>query len=98
MTIAQSTSKLLSLKHLNVQPSSVAALDDAEFALARPADSQGQNPPAQIVILAPRGSSIFSRFEGTSSDEGDQTLLTSPTSTHNLEALRTCFPWLRARP
>src|SRR5215468_1103620 len=89
MTTTQTTSKLLSLKNLNVQPSSIATTEDAESGLAH---------PAQLVILAPRGSSIFALFEGQTSDEGDQALLIGPTNAHNIEALRAIFPWLRPRP
>jgi len=82
---------LLSLNNLAVQASSLANAQDAEFAIAH------ENGEARLAVLAPIGSPVLQKFEGTSSEQGGQMLLLGPTNANNLNALREIFDWLRPR-
>lgn len=83
---------LLALHDLEVQQSSLVTAGNAEFALVR------QNGTPYLAILASAGNAVFTKFEGTTSEQADKTLLLGPTNAHNLEALRGIFAWLRPRP
>src|SRR5258708_13138478 len=83
---------VLSLNNFAVQASSVVNAQDTEFAIAH------ENGEARLAILAPTGSPILSKFEGTASEQGSQTLLLGPTNAHNMNMLRSILDLLRPRP
>lgn len=86
----ETTSQLLTLTDVQVQPESVVHSDKADFGFAR---QQGET---RLVILSADAATLAA-FEGTRSAHGDQTLLVGPTNAHNAAALRSVFPWLKPK-
>jgi hypothetical protein len=84
---------LSSIPNLGLLPQSLAAADNAEWALARVAGG------LRLAILVPQSSaSLLSEFEGKVEEHGDQKLLLGPTSPQNAAALRAHLPWLQPKP
>jgi len=79
----------MSLRDLNILPQSVTTAHGAEFGLSR------AGTRLRLAILAPTSSPIYSRFEGTTIQYQNETLLLGPTNPVNAAALRDCFPWLK---
>jgi hypothetical protein len=77
---------------LGIVPESLATADDATFGIAQ--DQQ----EAKLIVFAPAGSGVLTRFEGTTQDLPNGSLLTAPRTAHNAAALRQVFPWLQPRP
>src|SRR4051812_18317336 len=89
MSEIQSTT-LQSLANLNVLPQSVVRDNDAEYGLTR------SGTETQLVVLS-ADAAVLHAFEGTVTKVGDQSLLTGPTNSHNIAALRQRFAWLSPR-
>ena len=90
MSIADSTAEIKSIR--NVSPQSVAVTEKAEFGLRR---TEGV---AQLVVLAPAGSTVLGTFEGELTEHAGKILLVGPTSAQNAAALREQLTWLKPRP
>jgi hypothetical protein len=93
MKEAGATSRLSSMRGLNVEPRSVVATEGTELGLAR-TDGGGR-----LAILAPKDSSLLTSFEAETADLHDGgTLLLAPPTARNVAALREALPSLRPRP
>ncbi len=90
----QTTSNLLSLRNLSIRTSSRVSLDEAEFGLTQP-QGNNNNLPAELAILAPRGSIVFQDFDGVANELDGHILLVGPANARNLKGLRALLPWLR---
>jgi hypothetical protein len=51
----------------------------------------------RLAVLRPASTPLPARFEGETTDLGQQVLLVGPRSAVNIEALRSCLPYLRPR-
>jgi len=83
--------RVSTLRNLDISPRSVVAEGDAEFALARTTEGP------RLVVLAPKGSPLLGRFEGTTDARGDGVLLLCDTTVHNAAVMRNALPWLRPK-
>jgi hypothetical protein len=82
---------LTGLNRLEIRKTSPVSAGEAEFGITR------EERP-RLAILAPKGSRIFTRFEGEASAHSSGTILLCPTSVRNAAALRESFAWLRPHP
>jgi hypothetical protein len=83
--------RLRGVNRLEVRETSLVSAGEAEFGM-----TLEERP--RLVILAHKGSRIFSSFEGEASAHGSARLLLCPRSARNAAALRDYFAWLRPRP
>jgi len=92
MNSTPKTSRLETLRELDVAPRSVASANGAEVGVARTEDGEG------LVAMVPKGSLFFGDLEGRIQDHHDgHALLVGPLSPRNAAALREVLPWLRPR-
>src|SRR5215212_1056059 len=92
MSSTPKTSRLVTLRGLDVAPRSVTFASGAEVGVARTDDGE------RLVAMVPKGSLCFRDLEGkTQGHHAGRTLFLGPLSTHNAAALREALPWLRPR-
>jgi len=92
MSSTPKTSRLETLRGLDVAPRSVTSASGAELGIRRNDDGE------RLVAMVPKGSLFFGDLEGKIKGHHDgNTLLVGPLSAHNAAALREVLPWLRPR-
>jgi hypothetical protein len=92
MSSTPKTSRLVTLRGLDVAPRSVTFASGAEVGVARTDDGE------RLVAMVPKGSLCFRDLEGKTQGHHDgHALLVGPLSTHNAAVLREVLPWLCPR-
>src|SRR5215211_2377980 len=92
MSSTPKTSRLETLRGLDVAPRSVTSASGAELGIRRNDDGE------RLVAMVPKGSLCFRDLEGKTQGHHDgRALLVGPLSTHNAAVLRKVLPWLCPR-
>ena len=92
MSSTPKTSRLETIRGLDIAPRSVTSTSGSELGIARTGDGK------RLVAMVPKGSPFFRNLEGkTQGHHAGHTLLVGPLSAHNAAALREALPWLRPR-